>query len=116
MPIIKYNKDNAMNLRVIKKDVDFLLNDFVSDCLFFNDFHEGKKETEVKQLVSEGIILANDLFNRINHPVKKVANEKGIEKIVRLQGKETKEFYKAINKDLYTGFDNLFINLSELAK
>ncbi|MBQ7222866.1 MAG: hypothetical protein IJS02_05325 [Bacteroidales bacterium] len=105
-----------MNLRVIKKDIDFILNDFVSDCLIFSDFHEGKKDDKVKDLISEGLIYANDLYNKVNHPVKKVVNEKGVEKVVKMEGKELKQFYKTVGKDLYEGFDNLFLKLSKLAK
>jgi hypothetical protein len=92
-----------MNLRVIKKDIEFLVNDFVADCLIFSDFHNGEKDAEVKDLVTEGLVFANQLFARVNHPVK---DEKG----------SVKAHYKAINKELLEGFDKLFEKLSQLAK
>ena len=105
-----------MNLRDIKKDINFLLCDFVSDCLLFNDFSEGKKEKEVVDLIIEGIALSESLANRVNFPKKVVSNAKGVEKFVRLEGKEVKEHYNNIRKDLYEGYDNLFEKLSALVK
>lgn len=101
-----------MNLRVLKKDIDFLLNDFISDCLIFSDFHAQKKDEEVKGLISDALILSNSLAQRVNHPVKVAENGKS----VKLEGKEVKAYYKAIKMDLYKGFDELFQKLSALAK
>ena len=106
----------VMNLRVLKKDIDFLVNDFVSDCLLFSDFNEGAKDESVKDLVCEALALANALTDRLNKPFKTIQNEKGFDKVVRLDKKETKAHYKAINQDLYAGFDKMFEKLSELAK
>ena len=97
-----------MNLRVIKNDVDFLVNDFVSDCLLFCDFNDGKKDEEVSALITEALVKADSVVARINHP--KDENGKKFAK------KEMKAYYKAINKDLYGSFDDLFQRLSDLAK
>lgn len=105
-----------MNLRVIKKDIKFLLNDFVSDCILFSDFQEGKKDKEVYELITESLALSNNLSSRVIFPKKIVANEKGVEKIVRMDTAELKAHYKAIQKDLYEGYDQLFEKLSQLAK
>ena len=105
-----------MNLRVIKKDIAFLMNDFVSDCLLYNDFSEGKKEKEVIDLITEGIALSESLNARVNFPKKVVANAKGVEKFVRKEGKEVKAHYKDIQKDLFEGYDKLFEKLSALVK
>ena len=105
-----------MNLRVIKKDIEFLMNDFVSDCLLYNDFSDGKKEEEVVSLIREGIALSDNLNARVNFPKKVVANAKGVEKFVRKEGKEVKAHYKDIQKDLYEGYDKLFDKLSSLVK
>ncbi|MBP5302193.1 MAG: hypothetical protein J6Y88_02980 [Bacteroidales bacterium] len=105
-----------MNLRVIKKDIEFLMNDFVSDCLLYNDFSEGKKEKEVIDLITEGIALSESLNARVNFPKKVVANAKGVEKFVRKEGKEVKAHYKDIQKDLFEGYDKLFEKLSALVK
>ena len=105
-----------MNLRVLKKDINFLMNDFVSDCLLYNDFSEGKKEEEVVGLIKEGLALSDSLKARVNFPKKVVANAKGVEKFVRKEGKEVKAHYKEIQKDLYEGYDQLFDKLSSIVK
>jgi len=105
-----------MNLRVIKKDIEFLMNDFVSDCLLYNDFSEGKKEKEVYDLIAEGIALSESLSARVNFPKKVVENARGVEKFVRKEGKEVKAHYKDIQKDLFEGYDKLFEKLSALVK
>lgn len=105
-----------MNLRVIKKDIKFLMNDFISDCLLYNEFSEGKKEEAVAGLITEGIALAESLTSRVNFPKKVVTNAKGVEKFVRLEGKEVNAHYKNIQKDLFEGYDKLFEKLSALVK
>ena len=105
-----------MNLRVLKKDIEFLMNDFVSDCLLYNDFSDGKKEEEVVALITEGLALSESLKARVNFPKKVVANAKGVEKFVRKEGKEVNAHYKEIQKDLYEGYDQLFDKLSALVK
>ncbi|MBR5735274.1 MAG: hypothetical protein IKX60_00565 [Bacteroidales bacterium] len=105
-----------MNLRVLKKDIEFLMNDFVSDCLLYNDFSDGKKEEEVVGLIREGLALSDSLNARVNFPKKAVANARGVEKFVRKEGKEVKAHYKDIQKDLYEGYDKLFEKLSALVK
>lgn len=105
-----------MNLRVIKKDIEFLMNDFVSDCLLYNDFSEGKKEEEVVALIKEGLALSESLGARVNFPKKVVTNARGAEKFVRKEGKEVKAHYKEIQKDLFEGYDKLFEKLSALVK
>ena len=107
---------NAMNLRVLKKDIEFLMNDFVSDCLLYNDFSDGKKEEEVVSLIREGIALSDNLNARVNFPKKVVTTARGAEKFVRKEGKEVKAHYKEIQKDLYEGYDKLFDKLSGLVK
>jgi hypothetical protein len=92
------------------------MNDFVSDCLLYNDFSDGKKEEEVVSLIREGIALSDNLNARVNFPKKVVANAKGVEKFVRKEGKEVKAHYKDIQKDLYEGYDKLFDKLSSLVK
>lgn len=92
------------------------MNDFVSDCLLYNEFSEGKKEEQVVELITEGIALSESLNARVNFPKKVVSNAKGVEKFVRLEGKEVKSHYKTIQKDLLEGYDKLFDKLSAVIK
>mgnify|MGYP007102051257 FL=1 len=92
------------------------MNDFVGDCLLYNEFSEGKKEEQVVELITEGIALSESLNARVNFPKKVVSNAKGVERFVRLEGKEVKAHYKAIQKDLLEGYDKLFDKLSTVIK
>ena len=90
-----------MNLRVIKKDIEFLISDFIDDCYLFMMVHpDDKKAAEAEKLMDEACELANNLFDRVNHPDKKAV----------------KAHYKAISVDLIQGLDGLCDRLSALAK
>ena len=92
-----------MNLRVIKKDIEFLIGDFVEDCLLFAMLHPDKDLTKVEELIEKAGDLADDLFYRVNHPDKS-------------SKKATKAHYKEIGHDLIKGLDDLCEGLSALAK
>ena len=92
-----------MNLRVIKKDIEFLIGDFVEDCLLFAMLHPDKDRTKVEELIEKASDLADGLFYRVNHPDKS-------------SKKATKAHYKEIGHDLIKGLDGLCEELSALAK
>lgn len=90
-----------MNLRVIKKDIDFLVSDFIEDCLLFSMFHEEVPTEKVEALMNAANDLADDLFTKVNHPSKETSK---------------KAYYNDIVKELYAGLDSLCEKLSALAK
>ena len=90
-----------MNLRVIKKDIEFLVGDFVEDCLMFAMFHPDKDTAEVEKLINEANELANNLFDKVNHPAKDV---------------KAKAWYKGVSQELLAGLDELCKKLSALVK
>ena len=90
-----------MNLRDIKKDIEFLIGDFVEDCIIFAMLHTEEDKTEgAEQLINEACDLANNLFDRVNHPDKT----------------NIKAHYKAVSQDLLSGMDSLCEKLSALAR
>jgi hypothetical protein len=90
-----------MNLRVIKKDIEFLIGDFVEDCLLFAMCHpEADKTEEVEKLINEASDLADNLFFKVNHPDKE----------------NVKAHYKAVGMELLSSLDGLCQRLSALAK
>jgi len=89
-----------MNLRGIKKDIDFLVGDFVEDCLLFATIHPDKDTEAVENLINEACDLADYLIDRVNHPDKN----------------NIKAHYKAINVDLIKGLDEMCDKLSAIAK
>lgn len=89
-----------MNLRVIKKDIDFLVGDFVEDCLLFAMCHPDKNTEDVEKLINEACDLADYCYDRVNHPDRN----------------NIKAHFKAIGDDLVNGLDELCQKLSALAK
>ena len=90
-----------MNLRVIKKDIEFLVGDFVEDCLLFAMLHPDKEMDKVEELVNEANDFAADLFDKVNHPDKSV---------------KAKAYYHGIGQELVKGLDALCEKLSAIAK
>jgi hypothetical protein len=90
-----------MNLRDIKKDIEFLIGDFVEDCLLFAMLHPEKDVTAVEGLINEASDLADTLFDKVNHPAADV---------------KLRTYYNRIGVELLTGLDGLYEKLSALAK
>ena len=92
------------NLRNLKKDIDYLVSEVVSDCYTYMYLHGEEKREQVVKLIEEVVYTRNDLFRRANNP------DKSFDK------KQLKKHYKYIYSDLLTNVDNAFSQLSELTK
>jgi len=92
------------SVRNLKKDIDYLVFEVISDCFVFQGIHPDHKTDELSEIMSDAVNLRNDLIARVNNP-----DGKDNPKIV-------KSYYKAVSKDLLTGVDNLFTRLSTLTK
>ena len=88
------------NLRVIKKDVIYLINEVISDCWVFMYLNGDKKQEEAKQIINDAIALGDNLFEQINHYPKE----------------ETQKHFKQVNEKMLTEVDALFKRISALAK
>lgn len=88
------------SLRVIKKDVDFLVSEVISDCWMFIYLNPGKKYEEAVEVISEAVELRNNLYGKINNPDKS----------------NVKKYYKAVNEELLKEIDSLFLKISALAQ
>jgi hypothetical protein len=91
------------NIRDLKKDIDYLVFEVISDCLTYSEVHSGGNTDEVSEIISDAVNLRNDLIDRVNNP-----DGKDNPKII-------KAYYKAVSKDLMEGVDKLFDRLSELS-
>jgi len=89
--------------RRLKKDIDYLSFEVISDCYNYNYLHPGKND-QVLDIVRDTIITRNQLIARVNHP-----DGKDNPKLV-------KDYYKAISTDLFKGVDKSFERLSNLIK
>ena len=92
------------SVRELKKDIDYLIYEVISDCFVFSELHPEIKSDELSALISEAVDFRNDLIARVNNP-----DGKDNPKIV-------KAYYKSLQKDLLTGVDSLFTRLSALTK
>lgn len=89
--------------RKLKKDIDFLSFEVISDCYNYIYLHPGKG-VQVMDIIKETVANRNELIARVNHP-----DGKDNPKIV-------KAHYKAVFKDLMVYTDASFTKLSELIK
>jgi hypothetical protein len=91
------------SVRELKKDIDYLVFEVISDCFVYSNIHPDNKSDELSTLISDAVEFRNDLIARVNNP-----DGKDNPKIV-------KAYYKTVEKDLITGVDKLFERLSALS-
>ena len=90
-----------MNLRVFKKDVDFLTEDFLSDALISMGFaREESKRENILGIINEAIDLRDETYAKINHP------EEG----------NLKAYYRKTTEDFLKSLDALCDKLGEAIK
>lgn len=91
------------SLRMLKKDIDYLVWQLLEDSYFTMYFHPESKE-KVIELMQETANLRNELFDRANSPAEK--NNRSL----------VKKHYAQIRRDMFSGVDNLFEKLSNINK
>jgi len=91
------------SVRDLKKDIDYLVYQVISDCFVYSDMHPENNTDELTALISDAVVLRNELIARVNNP-----DGKDNPKIV-------KAYYRSVSKDLLTGVDNLFERLSAIS-
>ncbi|MDR1552726.1 MAG: hypothetical protein LBS69_04600 [Prevotellaceae bacterium] len=91
------------NLRNLKKDIEYLISEVLSDCYTVAYLYPDKKETAM-EIIGDAVVFRNKIFERTNKP-----DGKNDKKLVKVH-------YKSINKDLLTGVDEFFKRISELTK
>ena len=57
-----------MNLRDIKKDIEYVIGAFVDDCALFLSVHPGKNADEVANLIDGAVDLFNSARNSSRRP------------------------------------------------
>ena len=91
------------SVRELKKDIDFLVFEVISDCFVYSNLHPDNKTDELTALINDAVELRNELIARVNNP-----DGKDNPKIV-------KAYYKTVSKDLMLGVDKLFERLSAIS-
>jgi hypothetical protein len=91
------------NVRKLKKKIETLISEVISDCFIYSELHPDSNKKEVSTVLSDAVALRNDLIRRVNNPEKQEASG------------SVRSFYKNIENDLIKGVDKLFSRLSVLA-
>ena len=91
------------SLRILKKDIDYLMDEVVTDSYLSLYFHPERKD-EIVSVIRDAVDLRNSLYERANNPV-----EKRSPSLVR-------KHYAAVRRDMFDGIDKLFVRLSEVGK
>lgn len=90
------------SIRKLKKNIDCIIFEVISDCFTFGTMHPDQKEEEVTGIIADAVILRNDLIRRVNNPEKS-----DDPKLIR-------SHFQNIEKDLFLGTDKLCGRLSAL--
>ena len=90
------------SVRKLKKNIDYLIFEVISDCFTFGSLQPEEKAEEVTGIISDAVVLRNDLIRRVNNP-EKDENHKVV-----------KSYFTNVEKDLVVGADKLFGRLSAL--
>ncbi len=90
-----------MNLRDIKKDIQYVIGAFIDDCTLFLNMNPGKNADEIANLIDKAV----DLYNELRDKVVAAAKEK-----------QNKAAYTGINKELLEKTDGLYDELAAAVK
>lgn len=89
-----------MNLRDIKKDIEYVIGAFIDDCSLFSVVNKSADDEALAGLLDEAVNLYNDLKDKVNE---KVEGAKGV-------------YYASIRKELLEKTDALYEKLSGMVK
>lgn len=89
-----------MNLRDIKKDIEYVLSAFVEDCTVVATVNDRIDDSAAAELMEEAIALYNELRDKVN---------------VKVDGSR-KAYYNELRKEILTKTDALYEKLSAAVK
>lgn len=91
------------NLRNLKKEIDYRLEEFVFDCEMAA-FFQPNKEEKVVELMAKGVELRNALYVKANNPAE--PHNRSL----------VKKHYAALRRDMVESFAGLFADLSAVCE
>ena len=89
-----------MNLRDIKKDIEYVIGAFIDDCSLFSSVNSKADDEALGGLLDEAVNLYNDLKDKVNI---KAEGPKGA-------------YYASIRKEILEKTDGLYAKLSDIVK
>lgn len=99
-----------MNLRDIKKDIEYFIGEFIDDCSLFVMLNPGKDNEKVSGIINEAVDLYNDLKDKINNAPKPEKKRK--EKLTRKDRQNLATYFDGIRKEMLEKLDELSEKLS----
>ena len=91
---------NDMNLRDIKKDIEYVISAFIDDCSLFSSVNSKADDEALGGLLDEAVNLFNDLKDKVN---------------MKPEGKKG-AYYASIRQELLEKTDELYAKLSDIVK
>lgn len=88
-----------MNLRDFKKDVEYIVGDFVDDCSLFIALNPHKSSEKLAEVISEAVDLYNELKDKAN---------------AKVEPKQRKAWFAALRNDMFEKTDALYEKLSAI--
>ncbi len=89
-----------MNLRDIKKDIEYVIGAFIDDCSLFSSVNSKADVEALGGLLDEAVNLFNDLKDKVN---------------MKPEGKKG-AYYASIRQELLEKTDELYAKLSDIVK
>ncbi|MBR4409071.1 MAG: hypothetical protein IKW89_04425 [Bacteroidales bacterium] len=89
-----------MNLRDIKKDIEYVIGAFIDDCSLFSSVNTKADDEALGALLDDAINLYNDLKDKVN---------------MKGEGKKG-EYFASLRKELLEKTDELYAKLSDVVK
>jgi len=90
-----------MNLRNIKKDIDYVLSAFIEDCTVVAAVNTKASSEDMEKLYEEAVNLYNELRDKVNAKPAEV---------------KVKTYYTALRKEILEKTDALYEKLSAVVK
>ena len=113
------------NLRDIKKDINYLASEVVSDCLTYLAINDNKNQEEISKIIGAALDLRDEMVCKINdYPrdseanagkAKSAAGKAGAEGKHRVRSTVTMKYFNAVGKEMLEKTDALFAELSKLS-
>ncbi|MFP4556879.1 MAG: hypothetical protein ACLFNU_08425 [Bacteroidales bacterium] len=91
-------------VRNVKKDIDYLVSEVISDCYAHLYIHGEKNRDKIVEIIEGVVDTRNELIKRVNNPGKD------------LNRKQKRKHFKEVYSDLLSTVDDSFTKLSELSK
>ncbi|PLX07219.1 MAG: hypothetical protein C0596_11925 [Marinilabiliales bacterium] len=92
------------NRRDLKKDLNWLTHEVISDCLIYLEFNKVKDETPVAKIIDKIITKRSEAFTKIN------------ENTSAMNKREVKDKFNSIVNEFFDTANSCFEDLSKLSK